>query len=64
MSIRAIRPILLSRGRNRVSRPKTFKTEEAATNWAKENGLKDFKIENLTNPSCKKDKFRIEVSSE
>ena len=59
MSIRAVRPILLSRGRNRVSRPKTFKTEEAANVWAKENGLKDFKVENLANPSAKRDKFRI-----
>jgi hypothetical protein len=59
MSIRAIRPILLKRGRNRAKRPKTFTSEEAANAWAKEQGLKDYTLEDLSMPSAKKRKIRI-----
>ena len=36
------------RGRNRAIRPKTFKTEEAATNYAKENGIAKYSLEHLS----------------
>ncbi|MFP4403255.1 MAG: hypothetical protein ACOC3X_02655 [Nanoarchaeota archaeon] len=32
-------------GRNRKTRPKSFKSEELAEKYAKENNLKDYKIE-------------------
>ena len=37
-------------GRNRAVRPKTFKTEESANAYAKENGIKKFELVNL-NPN-------------
>lgn len=36
------------RGRNRAVRPKTFKTEESANNYAKENGIKNYSLEHLS----------------
>jgi len=50
---------VIKNGRNRKSRPKTFKTMEAAQNYAKENNLKDFKIENLKSSESTKSKFVI-----
>ena len=59
MSIRHIRPILLKRGRNRTNRPKTFKSEDAAKAWAKDNGIAKFEIEDLSMPSSKTRKLRL-----
>lgn len=42
----------------RVSRPKTFKTEDAANKYAKENEMKDYKLVNLSiGPSTPKIKI-------
>lgn len=46
------------RGRNRASRPKTFKTEELANAYAKVNGIKEYSLENL---SANKIRLLIEV---
>lgn len=35
-------------GRNRKKRPKSFKTEEKAKEYAKKQGIKDFKIKQLS----------------
>lgn len=59
MSFRCDKPILLHRGRHRKRRPKTFSTEESAKKWADENGVKDFKIENVKGPFSKKKKLRV-----
>ena len=59
MSIRKVRPILLKRGRNRTSRPKTFKSEESAKAWAKDNGIAKFEIEDLSMPSSRTRKLRL-----
>lgn len=42
--------------RRRKLRPKTFKSEEAANNYAKKIGLKDYVLENIKfdSASCKK----------
>lgn len=40
--------------RNRKKRPKTFKTEDKAKDYAKEMGLKDFTVEKVN-----ENKFRI-----
>ena len=42
-----------------MARPKTFKTEESANAWAKENGLKKFTLENLKSPESSTKKLRI-----
>lgn len=46
--------------RNRAARPKTFKTQESAETYAKENGMKDYTIVNLQ-PNKEIAKFRIEA---
>ncbi len=47
-------------GRGRANRPKTFKSEESAKEWAEKEGLKDYKLENLRAPdSKKKPKIRV-----
>lgn len=43
----------------RKKRPKTFKTEEAANVWAKEKGLKGYKLFNMRNSLSKKKKIRV-----
>ncbi len=48
--------------RRERTRPKTFKTEEAAKTWAEKKGLKDYKLVNLKSPESKTKK--IEVISE
>jgi len=46
-------------GRNRVIRPKTFKSEEAANKWAEAEGLTNYSLENLKNEGNKEKKIRI-----
>ena len=43
-----------SSGRNRKTRPKTFKTEEKAKEFAEKNKIKDYRIEKLNDY-----KFRV-----
>ncbi len=43
----------------RKSRPKTFKSEEAAKKYAEEHNLKDYEIENLKSSDSTKKKIRI-----
>ena len=42
------------------TKPKAFKSEEAANKWAKENGLKDYTLRNLRKEGQKK-KIKISV---
>ena len=44
--------------RCRKKRAKTFKTEEAAKKWAEENGMKDYKVVQMTYAT--QPKFRVE----
>lgn len=48
--------------RNRKPRPKTFNTEEAANNWAKENDIKNYSLENVKNAESTRKKIRIVVN--
>lgn len=47
-------------GRNRATRPKTFKSEESAKKYAESKGLKDYKLVDLFQNKPDKHKFRIE----
>ncbi|RLE45624.1 hypothetical protein DRJ22_03935 [Candidatus Woesearchaeota archaeon] len=49
----------LKRLRPRKKRPKTFKTEEAAKNYAEKHGIKKYKIENIRLLETRKPKYRI-----
>ena len=49
----------LNRRRNRISRPKTFKTEEAAKRYAEAKGIKDYTAVNLKSTTSKTKKLRI-----
>lgn len=49
------------KGRCRAKRPKSFKTEESAKNWAAKMGIKSFELRNLKNPECKEKKLLIVV---
>ena len=60
----ASKPILLKRGRNRKSRPKTFKTEEAAKKYAEVNKIKKYALRHLTPAGSSKKKIQIIVSNE
>ena len=44
------------------SRPKTFKTEEAAKAWAEKQGMKNFKVVNIKSDDSKVKKLKV-VSS-
>jgi len=57
MSIDRKKPILLTRGRKRSRRAKTFSTTEAATAAAKAKGLTSFTVKQLKGHSGKK--FKI-----
>lgn len=50
---------VIKNGRNRKNRPKTFKTKQAAEDYAKENKISKYEIENLKNSVSTRDKFRI-----
>ena len=46
--------------RNKTKRPKTFKTEKAAKEYAKEQGIKDYELENIRiDPEKRPKKIRI-----
>lgn len=47
------------RGRVRSARPKTFKTEEAANKWAKEQGFTDYKLKNLKSTESSEKKIQV-----
>lgn len=49
------------RGRIREFRPKTFKDEESANKWAKEQGFTDYKLENLKSTESQTKKIRVIV---
>ncbi|MFT4312883.1 MAG: hypothetical protein ACMXYA_00580 [Candidatus Woesearchaeota archaeon] len=56
------REIIMKNGRKRQSRPKTFKTQEAANAYAKEKGLKNYSLKNLRSESASSAKYRIVVN--
>ncbi len=58
-ALRVTRRLSRLRGRNRTPRAKTFKTKELAQAWAKEQGYKDFRVENLKNEEAKRGKYRV-----
>ncbi|MFH1590944.1 MAG: hypothetical protein ABIC95_03370 [archaeon] len=45
--------------RERPGRPKTFASEVAARDWAQKNKIKDYTLEDMTEASPKRHKFRI-----
>ncbi len=45
-------------GRNRKSRPKTFRSEEAAKMYAEANGLKNYSLVNISR-KLSRQKFRV-----
>ena len=49
------------RGRNRVAKPKTFKTEEAAKKYAEAKGIKNYKLVDLQELNPNKNKIKIVV---
>jgi phosphoribosylformimino-5-aminoimidazole carboxamide ribonucleotide (ProFAR) isomerase len=49
------------RGRNRKSKPKTFKTEEAAKKYAEAKGMKNYKLVDLQELNPKRNKIRVVV---
>jgi len=48
-------------GRERKKRPKTFKTEKSANEYAKKHNVKSYILENLKSPESKRKKIRIVV---
>jgi len=59
MSYRKGKPILLSRGRSRIKRPKTFTSEDSARQYAEKQGLSSYKIVNMRISDGAKPKFKI-----
>ncbi|MFH0979120.1 MAG: hypothetical protein V1837_07530 [Candidatus Woesearchaeota archaeon] len=45
--------------RGRASRPKTFKTEDAANKWAEQKGLKNFTLVNLKNEESSTKEIKV-----
>jgi len=43
----------------RKSRPKTFKTEQAAKLWADKKGIKSYRLVNLKSPESSTKKIRV-----
>jgi len=56
-----IRALSKLRGRVRVQRPKTFTNEVAANAWAKEQGLTNYKLDNMKSTESQTKKIRIVV---
>ncbi|MFH1455725.1 MAG: hypothetical protein ABIF40_02130 [archaeon] len=56
--LRKIRPL----NRKRALRPKTFKTEEAAKDWAETQGIKNYELKNLKSTDSQTKKIRIEIT--
>ena len=54
----AKKPILIHRGRNRKSRAKTFRSEEAAKKYAEANHIKKYVLRDLS-PYGKERKIRV-----
>lgn len=52
----------VNKGRERIKRPKTFKTEEAAKKYAEAKGIKNYQLVNLKSTASKQKKIRIDVS--
>jgi hypothetical protein len=61
MSISHKRLRVIKGGRNRATRPKTFKTEEAAKAWADKQGFKKYILINLKSAESKTKKIRVKV---
>jgi hypothetical protein len=59
MGIKHNREEVIKRGRNRKTRPKTFKTEQAALAYAKANNIASYILKNLKNPESKSKKLII-----
>lgn len=59
MSISHRRDEVIRNGRNRKPRPKTFKSEQQANAYAKENSISGFEIKNLKSMDSKKKKLVI-----
>ncbi|MFT4311630.1 MAG: hypothetical protein ACMXYF_00175 [Candidatus Woesearchaeota archaeon] len=55
------RELIIKNGRNRTPRPKTFKTEQAAQDYAKKQGIKKFTLVNLRSDASSEKKIRVVV---
>ena len=53
--------ILIKRGRNRKARPKTFGSEEAASKYAEEHGIKGYELVNIRSAESSGKKLKIVV---
>jgi len=60
-ALRVTRKLSRQRSRNRTPRPKTFSSEESANNWAKIQGFKNYKLENLRTDGNSVKKLRVVV---
>ncbi len=62
-SLRVRRRFSRLRGRHRMPRPKTFTTEESAHAWAKEQGFKNYSLEDMHigQQSTKKIRVTVEI---
>jgi hypothetical protein len=62
MSIRHDRDMRYRKSRNKtITRPKTFKTEEAAKKYAEANGVKKYTLENIKSIDSNSKKIRIVI---
>ncbi len=60
LALRVTRKYSRKRGRgNRSARPKTFKTEEQAHEWAKVHEIESYELENLKSSEAQTKKIRI-----
>ena len=59
MGIGHWRKEVIKRGRNRATRPKTFKSEQAAATYAKSNNIANYVLKNLKTVEAKVKKFVI-----
>ncbi|MGM5480424.1 MAG: hypothetical protein ACQESC_03105 [Nanobdellota archaeon] len=57
--LRARRRLSKTKGRNRKPRPKTFASKEKAETWAKQQGIKDYKLKDLRPFSKEKHKIQV-----
>jgi hypothetical protein len=59
MAIRNTRKVNNTKSKEKQNKPKTFKTEELANLWAKENGISKYKLENIRHLGAKDKKIRV-----
>lgn len=58
-STRVMRRLSKEKTRHRKKRPKTFKTEETAREWAKANDISDYELKNMKSEESSIKKIKI-----